>query len=121
MQTRDESLAAANRAIEQVVGSPFTDSPTAQDINVDINSDGTNDYTVNVDQPSCVKAVIASSSAKSGVGLSMGSSSGTTWYTDWDIKATVSDSISGSTVAVHQGLRVLLTDAQKTAVCPSPT
>jgi hypothetical protein len=92
----------------------------AQDIQVDINSDGTNDYTVNVALPTCTRAVIASNGAKSGVGLVMGASSGKTWYTDWDLQATVADSITGAGVVVHQGVRVLLTDTQKTAVCASP-
>ena len=118
MQIREESLAAANRAAETVLGSTFTDAPTAQEIAVDINADGTNDYTVQVSVPECIKATLASSGAKSQVGLNMGSSTGTTWYTDWDIKADVQDLASGAKVIVHQGIRVLLTDTQKTTACP---
>ena len=118
MQARDEAAAAANRAVELVVGSGFTSAPTAQDINVDLNGDGTNDFTVAVAAPSCVKAVIASTGAPSSIGLSMGSSSATTWYTDWDVQATVNDTSTGASVVVHQGVRVLLTDTEKTAVCP---
>ena len=117
MQVRDESLAAANKALETVIGSAFTDAPQQQEINVDINSDGTNDYTVTVLQPSCIRATVASAGAKSGIGLNMGGAGGTTWYTDWDIQAGVTDVASGSKLTVHQGVRVLLNDTQKTAVC----
>jgi Tfp pilus assembly protein PilX len=116
MQIREESLAAANRAIELVLSSAFTDSPTAQEITVDINADGTNDYTVAVAQPSCVRKTLASSGGKTQVGLSMGSSD-KTWYTDWDLDATVTDAATGAKVRVHQGVRVLLTDTQATTVC----
>lgn len=117
MQAREESVAAANRALEVVIGSTFATAPLAQEIEVDINSDGVNDYTVVVDQPDCVKVTLASSGAKSGVGLNMGSSAGTTWFTDWDLKASVTDASSGAQVSVRQGVRVLLSDAQMTAVC----
>src|SRR2546428_759824 len=49
MQFKDESIAAANKAIEQVLSSPFTTNPNALDnttINADINNDGITDYVV---------------------------------------------------------------------------
>ncbi|MBI5277309.1 MAG: type II secretion system protein [Burkholderiales bacterium] len=116
LQVREESLAAANRAIELVLSSAFTDAPTAQEITVDINNDGTTDYTVALAQPTCVKVAIASSGAKTQVGLNMGSSD-KTWYTDWDLDATVTDAATGARVRVHQGVRVLLNDTQKGLVC----
>ena len=118
MQMREEAVAAGNRAIEVVIGSAFTAAPIAQDINVDINNDGTNDFVVAVAAPTCVKAVIASTSPPSSIGLNMGGGSGTTWYTDWDIQATVNDAATGASAVVHQGVRVLLNDTEKTAVCP---
>lgn len=118
MQVQQEAVAAGNRAIEVVVGSAFTAAPTAQSINVDINNDGNNDYTVAVAAPVCVKAVIASTAPPSSIGLSMGGGSGTTWHTDWDLEAVIDDSSTGARVTVHQGVRVLLGDSEKTAVCP---
>jgi Tfp pilus assembly protein PilX len=118
MQMRDEAVAAGNRAVEVVIGSAFTTAPVAQDINVDINNDGANDFTVAVAAPSCIKAVIASTSPPSAIGLNMGSGAGTTWYTDWDIGATVNDAATGASATVHHGVRVLLTDTEKVAVCP---
>ena len=43
MQARDEAIAAGNRAIEQISASPFTDDPVAEEINVDIDTDGAPD------------------------------------------------------------------------------
>ena len=116
MQLRNEAIAAANLAIEQVISSPFTNFPTAETINVDINNDGTNDYTVAIAQPICTRTTIASDAVLSSIDLNM--SSGATWNTVWDIDATVVDPTSGSAVRVLSGTRVQLSDSQKTAVCP---
>src|SRR5688572_26041587 len=53
MQIRNEAVAAANKAIEQVVSSPFTAAPAAEAIDVDLNNDGTTDYTVAFAAPTC--------------------------------------------------------------------
>jgi hypothetical protein len=42
---------------------------------------------------------------------------GQTWNTDWDIDATVADAASGAAVRVREGVRVLLSQTQKNAVC----
>ncbi len=117
MQARDEAVAAANEAIELVVSSSFTDAPVAQSINVDINKDGTTDYVVALDAPTCVRAAAASAAAPSDVELGAGLSVASTWNTDWDISATVTDVASGAVVHVREGVRVLLSQVQKTAVC----
>jgi hypothetical protein len=122
MQMREESVAAANRALEVVIGSSFTDAPQAQEIEVDINSDGTNDYTVAVALPVCTRVALASAGGVTqwGVTASLGGAGGgggATWYTDWDLDATVTDDSSGAKVRVRQGVRVLLDDARRTAVC----
>lgn len=116
MQVREEGIAAANLAIEQVMSSPFTDAPAYQEINVDINKDGTNDYLVKVETPTCTKALIATSAAATEVGF--GPSVSDTWNTEWDINASVTDTASGASVRIRQGIRVRLLDAQKKLVCP---
>ena len=116
MQMREESLAAANKAIEQVLSGPFTNDPKQEQITVDIDNNGTIDYTVMVAQPQCIKFAVASSGGKTMIGPAMGTAA-KTWYTDWDLDATVTDTASGARVRVHQGVRVLLNDTQKTAVC----
>lgn len=116
MQVRSEAIAAANLAIEQVVASPFTDAPTAQEINVDINKDGINDYVVAVEAPTCIKALIASTPGITQIGFSTGGT-GSTWYTEWDITARVTDTASGASVQIRQGVRMPLSDVQKNLVC----
>lgn len=118
MQFRQEAIAAANEAGELVISSAFTDAPADQSINVDINKDGTVDYVVAVAAPTCIKASTASSAAPSDVELGAAMSAGSTWNTEWDIDARVSDVASGASVRVRQGVRVLLSDIKKTAVCP---
>ncbi len=61
MQFREEAVAAANMAIEQVISSDFTAEPDAEEIEVyiDNNNDGTPDYNVLVAQPVCISATQA--------------------------------------------------------------
>lgn len=115
-QWRSEALAAADVAIEQVVGSAFTTAPVAQAINVDLNRDDRTDYVVQVSQPECVRASLASATAPSS--LTLVGMSNSTWNTIWEMVATVDDPASGASVRVRSGVRVLLSDAQKNAVCP---
>lgn len=116
MQVREESVAAANMATEQVISSPFTDAPVDQEINVDIDKDGKTDYTVKVLAPTCIKAVIATAPGASEIGFVGGG--GSTWNTEWDIDAQVTDAASGGSVRVRQGVRIRLSEAQKDLVCP---
>jgi hypothetical protein len=118
MQARDEAVAAANEAVELVISSSFTDAPVAQSIAVDINKDGSSDYVVAVAAPTCVKATVAASAVPSDVELGPDMSAGSSWNTDWDIDARVVDGASGASVRIRQGVRVLLTESRKTAVCP---
>ena len=115
MQFRNEAIAAASDAIEQVLGSPFTDAPTAQAINVNI---GTATYTVNVAAPTCVRASVAQIGAASSLALGSAMSTQAFWNTVWDIQADVNDAVTGATVRVRQGVRVLLSQSQKNLVCP---
>ena len=118
LQFRNEAVAAANRALEQVIGSAFTNAPTAETVNVDLNNDGNVDFVVTIAQPACVQATVASATAPSSVTLGAAFATASTWNTVWDIKATVTDTISGASVEVHTGTRVLLGQAQKELVCP---
>jgi hypothetical protein len=122
MQQRNEAIAAANRAIEQVVGSPFTNPPLAQQqIAVDMNNDGNIDYQVMVAAPSCIRAVPVVSPSSSGraSSISLGITPAAPSYnTVWELQATVTDAASGATATVHQGVRKLLTQTQYNAVCP---
>lgn len=118
MQVREESLSAANQVVERVVSSPFALAPVAQSVNVDINKDGVNDFTVAVAAPTCIKSWKAASADPSDVELGPDMSSASTWNTEWDIDALATDAASGASVRVRQGVRVLLTEAQKNSSCP---
>lgn len=117
MQVRQEALAAADAAMDQVISTPFTDNPTAaaEAILVDINADSVNDYTVNVGVPECIRATKSTDVAYSSAQLVMPS---TTWNTVWMIQANVSDVATGAQTAVRSAVRVLLSEYQKNLVCP---
>lgn len=122
MQFRNEAAAATHVAIEQVLSSPFTTAPTAEEINVDLNHDDVVDYTVAFATPTCisVKGVPATSSDPSS--LSLGSAFKLTtaayYLTVWDLDATVTDAaVSGASVHMHEGVRVTLNQTQVDTVC----
>jgi hypothetical protein len=118
MQFRDGAVDAANRAIDQVIGTPFALGPAAETINVDLDNNGTTDYEVQIAVPVCVGATLADLTAPSSESLppEMGASS--SWNTVWDIRATVAGNNPGqAAVDVRAGVRVLLSEAQKDAVC----
>ena len=125
MQFRNEVIAASNAAIEDVVNSLLiggsTIAPPAQTISIDINNDGTADYTVTTTAPVCIRATTIASASTPGAGSSLSLGVPTTansYYTVWDIDATVTDNVTGAATEAHQGVRVLLSQAQKNAVCP---
>ncbi|MFZ5959284.1 hypothetical protein ACOXVJ_17420 [Pseudomonas knackmussii] len=116
MQFRNEAIAAANVGIEQVLSSSFTAAPTAEQIAVDLNNDGTTDYTVSMAAPVCMRATTSSPNGPTSSNLP--GMSATNWNTVWDLDATVNDAVSGAAVKVRSGVRVQLSDAQKNLVCP---
>lgn len=124
MQAREESIAAASQAIETLISTgstAFYNTTSAVTYTVDINKDGTPDYSVVVAPPLCVGSRQASQAAPSDVELPAALQSGADWNTDWDIDATVTDlKGSGATVRVRQGVRVRLTQALKSAACAQP-
>ena len=115
MQMRDEALAAANAAIEELLALDFVGTGN-QTIPVDINKDGIDDYQVQIPAPSCVRVTIADAASPSSVNLAALSSD--TWHTVWQIEGTATNVASGTSVKVREGVRVLLTDAQKNTHCP---
>lgn len=118
MQFRQEATAAANKAIEQKLGSSFTTATTAESINVDLNNDGTTDYLVTLAAPDCIRATKAGKAILSSLSLGSGMSAASNWNTVWDIEATVIDPSTGASVRVHSGIRALRSQAQKDAECP---
>ncbi|WP_307704217.1 pilus assembly PilX family protein [Variovorax paradoxus] len=138
MQNRNEAVAAANRAIEEVAaslllpgvdGSPSLAMPQRTESRVDINNDGTIDYTVEIAAPTCVRATKSTDTGGGGTagpggigGNSSSSGSGLNALPDqynsvWDISTTVTDAKTGASTAVRQGVRALLNKAQFEALC----
>lgn len=125
MQIQAEAQAAAQQAIEKIISVNFTVAPLAEDVDVDINNDGTVDYKAHVDQPACTRIVPikileldiskSTDAACLGSGASLTSgfvgigSSGDSLCSNsqWDIKSTVNDATgTGVNVSVHQGVAV---------------
>jgi Tfp pilus assembly protein PilX len=121
MQFREEAIAAANQAIDQVISSNFTADPVAAaaPIEVDIDNDGNPDYVVQIAEPQCVYAVQAFGADPSSLALPPSMTVASTWNTVWDIQATVDggDNAGGAAVVIHAGVRALLGEAQKDDVC----
>lgn len=109
MQAKAEATAAAQQAVEQVISSSaLFYAPAAQTIAVDINHDGTTDYTVNIDPPSCQKMTPAA-------GYSALFAASAPLDSNWDIKSTVTDNRTGAKVTLHQGIKVRLAAG---SLCP---
>lgn len=107
MQAKDEAIAAANVAIEEMLNSDFTGAPSAEDIDVDMNNDGTTDYIVAVAKPVCISAAIDNEGEKSSVSLP--NITKPSWNTMWSFEAVVNDTKTGASATVNTGVRVLLT------------
>jgi hypothetical protein len=137
MQNRNEAVAASNRAIEEVAaslllpgvdGSPSLAAPQRTASLVDINNDGTPDYTVDIAPPTCVRATKSTDTGGGAIGpggIGGGAStagSGLNALPDqynsvWDISTTVTHAASGTVTSVRQGVRALLSKAQFEALC----
>jgi len=119
MQFREEAIAAANRAIDQVISSPFALSPDAETILVDIDNDGVDDYTVEIEEPVCIAATQAFDADPSSLSVSPSLTVSSTWNTVWDIRATINadDNAGGAAIVVRAGVRYLLSEADKDVVC----
>jgi hypothetical protein len=119
MQFREEAIAAANRAIDQVISSPFMLTPEAETISVDIDNDGDEDYSVDIDEPVCISATQAFGADPSSLQVSPSLTVASTWNTVWDIRATVNadENAGGAAIVVRAGVRALLSEADKDAVC----
>jgi len=122
MQFREEAIGAANQAIDQFIGTPFIDDPVdaAGPLPVDIDNDGTDDYIVEIAVPQCVYAAQAFGADPSSLALDPSLTVASTWSSVWDVQATVdsADNVGGAAVVIRAGVRVLLDQAQKDAVCP---
>lgn len=129
-QARNEAVQAAQQAVEQVASVDFTKNPPTTaaptTVAVDINGDGTADYTATV-SASCLNSVpvkvtelnpndvvndgpcfLSSSSSTSGLTGSGGASGDSLCSaTQWDVNAAVTDATAnttGANLTLHQGV-----------------
>ncbi|MES2979931.1 MAG: pilus assembly PilX N-terminal domain-containing protein [Pseudomonadota bacterium] len=143
MQVRQEALAAGQEAVERTLSSSlFTTNPAsvlATPVTVDIDGNGTADYTATMTpQPKCFRAnaiknselntalaadlsCLQSSVVQQG-GLDSALSTSVTGNslcakTEWDIAVAVTDAKSGAKVTIHQGVSVRVLDADATNSC----
>jgi hypothetical protein len=121
MQVREDAVAAAQVAVERVVSSTFTSNlsaQTPQSISIDLNNDGTSDYSVTVAVPQCIRATPASAAQVSEVELGGNLQTAGFWFTDWEIRAAVNDTTTGARATVVQGIRLYQTETEKNLACP---
>lgn len=125
MQLQKESEAAAQHAVETILGTPFTAAPAASSVAVDINNSGQSGstYVVNVAVPKCtgVKSIklteldasnpddvpCYASGAQQNTGIDGASTAGNSLCSNsnWEIEATATDPAGGgATAKTHQGV-----------------
>lgn len=126
MQMQAETATAAQDATEQVISTNFTTNPVSQTIAVDIDNDGTSDYTANVPAPRCTGSLAVtnanlnpanaadapciSSAVARQTGLMVSgvvaAAVGPSWcyLQQWEVQAQVTDSRTGATATSTQGV-----------------
>lgn len=131
MQARNEAVAAASSAIEQMLGSwTFNTAPQGENHDIDIDRDDVIDYTVVIAAPACLRATPLSTPPDPGsdaIVLESGKMHETGTTTEkvynvlWDLDAVATDSKSGTRVRVHQGVSRTLTQQQCNLACGPST
>ena len=120
-QFRDEAVAAAEHAIQDVISSNFTADPAAQpNLEVDLDGDDVADYLVDIAEPRCIFAAPASEADPSSLSLPGAMTAVSTWNTVWELDATVeaAENVGQAAVRIRTGVRVLLDEADRVADCP---
>lgn len=143
MQSRQESLAAAQVALESAIsGTKFAENPSgfASDppVAVDVDNDGKTDYQVTQAKPSCYRYTTIKNSAlnpasssdrscmvsgaieASGIDSAVApapNDNSLCASTEWELVANVADTRTGTTVAIHQGVAVRVIAADATTYC----
>lgn len=122
-QFREEADAAGQKAIEHVLSNSNFQTTPPVPRNIDINGDGTMDYTVTFNPaPSCVSYTPVDPSDTSIPEVCRGSAgmSALCYWTVWDVTAVVADLYgSGATSTIHQGVRTIAGLNAKLTYCGS--
>ena len=125
MQIKEEAIAAAQQATEQVISNNFSGNPAAaaSSVQVDINHDGVTDYTAQIQTPVCNNSVslqtntpnLPSQCYASGKYDPNGMGGSNCSAQQWEVSTVVSDSVTGASAALHQGVAVTVL---KDTLCP---
>lgn len=104
MMIQDEVLTANQMAIDSQT-SVLANFTTAvdRDVEVDIDKNGTMDYTVTLYAPVCYSSEPAQPNS-----YSLEEQGSTQNKTYWDVRADVTDTRTGATATVHEGVRITL-------------
>ena len=119
-QFREESIAAAQQAIETVISTGgFKTTPPALQ-NIDVNGDGTADYTVTFATPGCFahEPVTIGQSGVPAMCASGTNIGAVCFWTRWDIRAVITDANTGASVILHQGVNTIAGLNDVVAQCP---
>ena len=135
MQAKQEALSSANQAAAQVLSDiAFSTDPVtvaATPIIVDVNRDGTGDYTVTV-TPACTSSfpilnteldISKPEDMKCFAGGHFGAGAGSGFYSNcsnstWDLQATANDLVTtGAVVTIHQGVKKRIARGTEDAFC----
>lgn len=105
-QFREEATAAAQKAIENVLSTgDFRDTPPAPQV---INVNGVADYTVVfTPAPDCVSFKPVDPTDPATPSACASSIGNVCFWTLWDIRAVVTDTSTGASIAVRQGVRTI--------------
>lgn len=143
-QARQESLAAAQKAIEETISSSlFATAPAtvaATPVTVDIDGNGTADYTARLNpQPNCFRTRVIKSSElnpanasdlscfqssnvqASGIeraGAAVTADDSLCATMEWNIGASVQDATTAANVTIHQGVSIRVLETEAAAQCP---
>lgn len=145
-QYKNESVAAAQTAIDKVINSAnFTQNPAAaitgsncgtgtNVLCVDTNGDGIYDVTVNIANPTCITATAIPTSqldftkpddlaCSAGTQQTFGTTGSTTGNSlcansSWEVDATATDTTTNTTAEVVQGVGVRIAATDMTSYCP---
>lgn len=130
MQGRQEAVASATAAIEQVISSGFfAENPAivaATPIEVDINGDATPDFTVTMALPRCLRtAPVVMATPPTKLQIDCAGSSRypgaltPTWCSNtiWDLSATTDDRLTGAKTTVQQGVGMTVEITNAKAAC----